>query len=224
MKSRKFNKFLMFLLLPLALVAGCAQQGSVDGIDAQSVDDGLLPRKTGLDSVSAAYAFDLGGAKVFLEPVNIEYRKRYHSIGSPLRDKDYELEDKDLARLQELMGETLAEAFLAPRRSELVENRADADYVLQLDLKRFALAAPLDPSAWITRVYADNSADGTLVGELKDSEGNPVMRFSDRREIGDNLGAFGTMNRYERFNRVTFWSDMKIDMRRAFSSLDKSLR
>ncbi|WP_226668082.1 hypothetical protein [Microbulbifer aggregans] len=228
MQHRKINKFLMTLLLPAALVAGCAQQGAEQGGSASAqtpaTNDGLVPRKTGLDSVSAAYAFDMSGAKVYLEPINVEYRKRYRSVGSPLRDKDYELDDKDMVKLQELMGTTLSERFLTPRHSELVANKADADYVMQLDLKRFALGAPLDPSPWIWRVYTDQSAYGTLAGELKDSSGNPIMRFSDRRDIGENFGSLGTVGRYERFTSVTFWADMKVDMRRAFTSLDKSLQ
>lgn len=228
MQNRKIHKFVISLILPVALAAGCAQQGVGEAGRASALttftDDGLVPRKTGLDSVSAAYAFDMSGAKVYLEPVNIEYRKRYRSVGSPLRDKDYELDDKDMARLQELMGQTVSERFLSPRQSELVANKADADYVLRLDLKRFALGAPLDPSPWIWRVYTDQSAYGTLAGELKDSTGNTVMRFSDRRDIGDNFGNLGTVGRYEHFTSVTFWADMKVDMRRAFASLDKSLQ
>lgn len=90
------NKLLSPLLLSLALLAGCAQQPVVNPEDAK---DGLLPRQTGLDSVSAAYAFDLSGAKVYLEPVGVAYNKRSPNPGSPLRAEDYELDEKDLARL-----------------------------------------------------------------------------------------------------------------------------
>ena len=217
-----FHKNLLSLLLIAAtLLAGCAQQLAQSPEDEA---DGLLPRKTGLDSVSAAFAFDLSGAKVYLEPVGVEYTKRFPSAGSPLRAEDYEFRDKDIVKLQEVMGETLSERFLAPRQSQLVADKADADYVMQLDLSRFALGAPLDPQPWLWRVYTDQSAYGTLSGELKDSNGNPVMRFSDRRDIGENFGSLGPGGRFERFTSVTFWRDMKIDLRRAFASLDESLR
>lgn len=215
------KSFLSLLLLTAALLTACAQQPVATPEDEA---DGLVPRKTGLDNVSAAFAFDLSGAKVYLEPVGVAYNKRYPRPGSPLRAKDYELDEKDIVKLQELMGQTLSERFLAPRQSELVADRAEADYVMQLDLSRFSLGAPLDPQPWLWRVYTDQSAYGTLSGELKDSDGNPVMRFSDRRDIGENFGNLGPAGRYERFTSVTFWRDMKIDLRRAFASLDESLR
>jgi len=216
-----YQKVLSLLVLATVLLTGCAQQPVASPEDEA---DGLLPRKTGLDSVSAAYAFDLSGAKVYLEPVGVEYTKRFPRVGSPLRAEDYELREKDMQRLQEVMGETLSERFLAPRRSELVADRAEADYVMQLDLSRFSLGAPLDPQPWLWRVYTDQSAYGTLSGELQDRDGNAVMRFSDRRDIGENFGSLGPAGRFERFTSVTFWRDMKVDMRRAFASLDESLR
>ncbi|WP_066961249.1 hypothetical protein [Microbulbifer sp. Q7] len=216
-----YKKTLSLLLFTALFLAGCAQQPVATPEDEA---DGLLPRQTGLDHVSAAYAFDLSGAKVYLEPVGVEYTKRFPRAGSPLRAKDYELRDKDMVRLQEVMGEAVSERFLAPRRSELVADRAEADYVFQLDLSHFSLGAPLEPQAYLWRVYTDQSAYGTLSGELKDSNGNPVMRFSDRRDIGENFGNLGPGGRFERFTSVTFWRDMKVDLRRAFASLDESLR
>ncbi|WGL16007.1 hypothetical protein PVT68_14675 [Microbulbifer bruguierae] len=215
------NKFLSLLTLSIALLAGCAQQAAVHPQDAE---DGLQSRQSGLDRVSAAFAFDLSGARVYLEPVTVAYRKRSLDLGSPLRAEDYELDEKDMARLQELMGEVLSERFLTPRQSELVADKAEADYVMQLDLSRFSLGAPLDPQPWMWRVYTDQSAYGVLSGELLDRDGNAVMRFSDRRDIGENFGSLGPGGRFERFTSITFWNDMKVDMRRAFASLDKSLQ
>ena len=225
MYQTKQNKVLALLVLPLALLAGCAQQSVPTTTDAPAkASDGLVPRDTGLDSVSAAYAFDMSGAKVYLEPVQVAYSKRTGRAGSPLRARDYELDERDLEKLQELMGQTLSERFLTPRNSELVANKAEADYVMRLDLSRFSLGAPLEPTPWLWRAYTNQSAYGVLSGELQDHDGNAVMRFSDRRDIGENFGNLGPNGRFERFTSVTFWSDMKIDMRRAFSSLDKSLR
>lgn len=221
----KFRPLLTFkpllVVLSLALLAGCARQAIIDPRDAE---DGLLPRQTGLDRVSAAYAFDLSGARVYLEPVTIAYSKRYPPINSTLRSKDYELRDKDMVRMREVMGQAFSDRFLAPRQSELVADKAEADYILQLDLSRFALSAPIDPVTRIGRVYADQSAYGILSGELQDSKGNAVMRFSDRRDIGDNFGNLGSRGPYKRFTSVTFWGDMRTDLRRAFASLDQSLQ
>ena len=213
--------FLSFLLFVAVLSTGCVQQPVATPEDEA---DGLLPRSTGLDRVSAVYAFDLSGAKVYLEPVGVAYSKHSRNVGSPLRAEDYELRDKDIAKLQEVMGETFSERFLSPRRSALVPDKSEADYVMQLDLSRFSLGAPLDPQPWLWRVYTDQSAYGVLSGELKDRNGNAVMRFSDRRDIGENFGNLGPSGRFERFTSVTFWRDMKVDLRRAFASLDESLR
>nr|WP_010131757.1 hypothetical protein [Microbulbifer agarilyticus] len=218
---QKRSPYTLSLLAAAVLVAGCVQTPVASPSDEQ---DGLVPRKTGLDSVSAAFAFDLSGAKVYLEPVAVEYTRRSPSAGSPLRPKDYELRNKDLVKLQALLGETLSERFLQPRQSELVADRAEADYVMQLDLSRFALGAPIDPMVSPWRSYTTQSAHGVLSGELTDTNGNPVMRFSDRRDIGENFGSLGPHGRLERFNNVTFWSDMRVDLRRAFASLNESLR
>lgn len=184
---------------------------------------GLQPRASGLDSVAAAFAFDLSGAGVYVAPVDIDYTKRFSGPGQPLRARDYELDAKDRARLQELMAQTFSEKFLAPRNSHLVADPQGVDYTLQLRLENFSLAAPLEPTAWQWRVYTGQSAYGVLVGELYNREGKLVMRFRDRRDIGDRFGGPGP-GRLERFTSVTFWADMKVDLRRAFSSLDKSLR
>lgn len=224
MHTRLRTTLLALLAVPLALVGGCAQQPATGEASTEAAaSGGLVPRKTGLDSVSAAYAFDMSGAKVYLEPVRIEYTKQFRKPDL-LRAKAYELDGRDLQKLQDVMAQTLSERFLAPRQSQLVSSRAEADYVMQLDLSRFSLGAPLDPSPWVWRVYTDQAAYGVLSGELRDRGGNTVMRFSDRRDIGENFGGPGVDGRFEQFNSVTFWSDIKVDMRRAFASLDQSLR
>lgn len=219
--NKRFLEVLIAAPLVLTLLAGCAQQPSAE--DQAAIEDGLIPRESGLDSVSAAFAFDLSGAKVYLEPLTIEYNKRSVRAGSPFRAEDYELDERDVSKLQDVMGQTLGERFLAPRNSELVVDKSQADYVMRLDLNRFSIGAPLDPTAGVWRVYTDQSAWGVLSGELQDTQGNPVMRFSDRREMGDNFGSLGP-DRFDRFNRVTFWADMRTDLRRAFRSLDRTLQ
>jgi hypothetical protein len=216
------------LCLPIFLIA-CAQQIAHSGFaantepGAEQAGDGLQVRASGLDSVAAAFAFDLNSAKVYVAPLQIEYSKHSAGARSGLRAKDYELDAKDRTRLQELMAQTFSEKFLAPRNSQLVSEAQQADYTFQPRLEKFSLAAPLDPAPWLWRVYTDQSAYGVLAGDLYDREGNLVMRFSDRRDIGESFGGFASGN-VERFTSVTFWADMKIDLRRAFFSLDKSLR
>lgn len=220
---RKFS--LPLVLFSLLLVAACAQQPSVTGqpVGAGATADGLQPRASGLDEVSAVFAFDLSGASVYMAPVQIDYVKRFPGPGVA-RARDYELDRKDRQRLDELMAQTFSEKFLVPRGSHLASDPARADYTLQLSLEKFSVAAPLDPTAtWVWRVYTEQSAYGVLAGTLYDRDGNAVMRFRDRRDIGDDFGGFPSGN-VEVFNSVTFWSDMKVDMRRAFASLDKSLR
>ncbi|MBB3062051.1 hypothetical protein [Microbulbifer rhizosphaerae] len=212
--------FPLFFLFSVLLFSACTQQAAPT--EAETAD-GLQPRTSGLDSVAAAFAFDLSGSAVYVVPVEIDYTKRVAGPGQPLRARDYELDARDRARLQELMAEIFSEKFLSPRNSQLVADPQVADYTLQLRLERFSLAAPLEPSAWLWRVYAEQSAYGVLVGELYNDEGKLMLRFRDRRDIGEKFGGLGP-GRLERFTSVTFWNDMKVDLRRAFSSLDKTLR
>lgn len=214
--------FVVFLLF----LGACSQQATTPSTSAGAgtVADGLQPRASGLDDVAAVFAFDLNSASVYVAPVEIDYRKRFDRASDQLRARDFELEAKDHEKLNGLMAETFAERFLAPRNSGLAQQRQNADYVLQLRLENFSLSAPLQPSAFTWRVYTEQSAYGVLTGTLYDRDGNAVMRFSDRRDIGDNFGRGVGGSNLERFTSVTFWSDMKIDMRRAFGSLDKSLR
>ncbi|BBM01718.1 hypothetical protein [Microbulbifer sp. GL-2] len=199
-----------------------AEAPANDSVQAQP--DGLEPRPSHLDEVSAAFALDLSGAKIYVAPVQIEYSKRFSSLPrSNYREKDYELDQRDLQRLNSLLAKTFSAKFLSARNGELVPEQAEADYTLAMSLEKFSVAAPLDPSPWAWRVYTEQSAYGVLVGTLFDRDGNAVMHFRDRRDIGENFGSTGPGGRLERFTSVTFWSDMRVDMRRAFASLDKSL-
>ncbi|MFC6633251.1 hypothetical protein [Microbulbifer taiwanensis] len=222
------NFSLPFVLVSLFLAA-CAQQPSPQGnalsaaAGADTSAAGLQPRKSGLDQVSAVFAFDLSGASVYVAPVQIDYTKRF-SAPATLRARDYELDQKDRQKLDEVMAQTFSEKFLAPRGSQLAASPANADYTMKLSLENFSLAAPLEPSGWLWRVYTEQSAYGVLVGTLYDRNGNAVMRFRDRRDFGDTFGTLSGPGRFERFTSVTFWADMRVDLRRAFSSLDRSLR
>lgn len=230
--SSKTRRKTLLLALPLALLA-CAQQPAPRALapqapepEARVTDDGLTPRQSRLDNLAAAFAFDLSGARVYMPPVQVDYARRSptaRATGSRLR-RDHELRERDLQRLQELMVQTVNERFLAPRNSQLVDDARNADYTLQLRLESFALSAPLDPPPELWRVYTEQSAWGTLAGDLYDREGNLVMRFSDRRDIGESFGGIGPGGRLERFTSVSFWADMRQDLRRAFASLDRDLR
>ncbi|MFA0812986.1 hypothetical protein [Microbulbifer epialgicus] len=221
--------FLISLLGAALLLGACAEQAAMQGEPAARdstlvQSEGLEPRSSNLDEVSAAFALDLSSAKVYVAPVQIGYSKRFapHPRSS-YREKDYEFDQRDLQRLNTLLAQTFSDKFLSTRNGELVSEPAEADYTLALSLERFSLAAPLAPSPWAWRVYTEQSAYGVLVGTLYDRDSNVVMRFSDRRDIGENFGSPGLGGRLERFTSVTFWSDMRVDMRRAFASLDKSL-
>ncbi|WP_444928730.1 hypothetical protein ACJJIF_12725 [Microbulbifer sp. SSSA002] len=219
--------FILPLLGMALLVGACAHQSGEGGEPepaAQTDSLGLLPRSSTLDEVAAAFAFDISGASVFIAPVKVDYTKRFSSVArSRYREKDYELDEKDMQQMNALLAKTFTEKFLAPRNSTVTENPQQADYTLSLSLEKFSVAAPLDPSPWTWRIYTEQSAYGVLVGTLYDRKGNAVMHFRDRRDIGENLAAYGPAGRLERFTSVTFWADMRIDMRRAFASLNRTL-
>ncbi|WP_237057190.1 hypothetical protein [Microbulbifer sediminum] len=224
------RNFLPISLLAIVLaLLGCAQAGPTvapqgDAGAGAATARGLQPRASDLDSVASAFAFDLSNASVYVAPIQIDYRKRSADVRERLRARDFELDGSERERLQGLMAETFAQRFLQPRNSGLAGSPASADYRLQLRLEKLALSAPLEPSTWTWRVYTDQSAYAVLAGELYDREGNLVMRFRDRRDIGENPGSDVGSGRLQRFTSATFWADMRMDMRRAFSSLDRSLR
>ncbi|WP_444924028.1 hypothetical protein ACJJH9_01310 [Microbulbifer sp. DLAB2-AF] len=207
------------LLAILLLITACSQQSTL-----QDRSDGLEARPSQLDEVAAAFALDLSGAKVYIAPVQIDYTKRFSSLPRrQYREKDYELDQRDLQRLNTLLAQSFSNKLLKPRNAQQVLEQAEADYTLSLSLQDFSLAAPLDPSPWTWRVYTEQSAYAQLVGTLYDRNGSAVMHFRDRRDIGENLGSSGPGGRLERFTSVTFWSDMRVDIRRAFASLNRSL-
>ncbi|WP_444889227.1 hypothetical protein [Microbulbifer sp. DLAB2-AA] len=207
------------LLAILLLITACSQQSTL-----QDRSDGLEARPSQLDEVAAAFALDLSGAKVYIAPVQIDYTKRFSSLPRrQYREKDYELDHRDLQRLNTLLAQSFSNKLLKPRNAQQVSEQAEADYTLSLSLQDFSLAAPLDPSPWTWRVYTEQSAYAQLVGTLYDRNGSAVMHFRDRRDIGENFGSSGPGGRLERFTSVTFWSDMRVDIRRAFASLNRSL-
>ncbi|WP_444920235.1 hypothetical protein ACJJID_15375 [Microbulbifer sp. CnH-101-G] len=212
--------FFLPLLSFLLLITACSQQPAL-----QERSDGLEVRPSQLDEVAAAFALDLSGAKVYIAPVQIEYTKRFSSLPRrQYREKDYELDQRDLQRLNTLLAQSFNDKLLKPRNAQQVSDQAEADYTLSLSLQNFSLAAPLDPSPWTWRVYTEQSAYAEMVGTLYDRNGSAVMHFRDRRDIGENFGSSsGPGGRLERFTSVTFWSDMRVDIRRAFASLDRSL-
>ncbi|MFI2812969.1 hypothetical protein [Microbulbifer sp. YPW16] len=211
------------------VVAGCAQtdpSGSALAVanPGAASATGLQPRASGLDSVAAAFAFDLANASVYVAPLQIGYRKRSADVRERLNAGDFQLDARERERMQQLMEEALAERFLQPRNSRLAGSPAQADYRLQLRLENFALSAPLEAPTWSRRTFTEQSAYGVLAGELYDRDGNLVMRFRDRRDIGENPGSLASGGQLQQFSGPIFWADMRVDMRRAFSSLDRSLR
>ncbi|GAB2874177.1 hypothetical protein ACCI51_06025 [Microbulbifer echini] len=211
------------LYLPLFLfsviLAACSQQTAV-----AERSDGLQARPSQLDEVAAAFALDLGGARVYIAPAEIEYSKRFSSpFRRHYREKDYQLDLRERQRLDALLAQAFTEKLLKPRNARQVLEQVEADYTLSISLQRFSLAAPLEPSPWAWRIYTEQSAYAELKGTLYNRDGSAVMHFRDRRDIGENLGSAGPGGRLQRFTNVTFWSDLRVDMRRAFASLDKSL-
>lgn len=220
------------LLLPIlgaaAILVACAQPGpsglAVGGPQPGVTGAGLQVRSGGLDRVAAAFAFDLSNTSVYVAPVQVQYRERSGDVRARLRARDFELDTRERERLQRVMEESFSERFLQPRNSGLAASPAQAGYRLQLRLENFALSAPLETPTGTRRVLTEQSAYGVLAGELYDREGNLVMQFRDRRDIGENPGSLFGGGQLQQFSGPVFWADMRADMRRAFSSLDRALR
>ncbi|SDJ99583.1 hypothetical protein [Microbulbifer yueqingensis] len=210
------------------LTVACAQplpsRPHLDGPETAVAREGLQSRSANLDQVAAAFAFDLSNASVYVAPIQVQYRERSRDVRERLHARDFEFDARERERLQRLMEGAFAERFLQPRNSRLATSPAEADYRLQLRLEDFALSAPLEPPTWTQRTLTEQSAYGVLAGELYDRDGKLVMQFRDRRDIGENPGSLTAGGQLQQFSGPVFWGDMRADMRRAFSSLDRALR
>ncbi|SEA09388.1 hypothetical protein [Microbulbifer marinus] len=230
------NVFLPLVLASPLFLAACGQQPAVSGdalsasgagahaaIRSEAGARGLLPRRSGLDAVAAAPALNLSGASVYLAPLEIDYRSQDASSLQPIGFRNRTLDASERARLQQTMAQAFAENFLGPRGGRLAAGSGAADYTLRLRLTNFYLPAPLEQTTRLRQVFSESVAYGTLSGTLYDRSGNVVLQFRDRREFGDTFAGSGG-ERLQRFSPPAFWADMRMDLRRAFSSLDRSLR
>ncbi|WP_141398490.1 MULTISPECIES: hypothetical protein [Microbulbifer] len=222
----------------VALLSGCATEPTSRSATASAPSahltmigdagprgrsDGLQPRSSSLDQVSAVFALDLSGARVYVAPLEIDYRRQRPSSMQPLGLRNRELSSGDRARLQEVMEQAFAERFLGRRGGRLTPDSRTADYTLRLRLDNFYLPAPLEQTTRLRQVFSESVAYGTLAGTLYDRQGNAVLQFRDRREFGGTLAGAGG-ERLQRFSPPAFWADMRMDIRRIFDSLDQSLR
>ncbi|SHF88184.1 hypothetical protein SAMN04487965_2842 [Microbulbifer donghaiensis] len=226
----------VILSIALLFLPACTQQprssgsalsasgaGAHAAIRSEAGGEGLVPRRSGLDAVAAAPALNLSGASVYVAPLEIDYRSQDASSIQPLGFRNRTLNDSERARLQQTMAQAFAENFLAPRGGRLAASSGAADYTLRLRLDNFYLPAPLEQTTRLRQVFSESVAYGTLAGTLYDRRGKAVLQFRDRREFGDTFTGSGG-ERLQRFSPPAFWGDMRMDLRRAFSSLDRSLR
>ncbi|WP_193162109.1 hypothetical protein [Microbulbifer hainanensis] len=182
----------------------------------------LQPRAGGLDQVNAVSPLDLSGATVYVAPLEIDYRSSASQGKQPLGFSNRTLDADARARLQETMAQAFAERFLSARGGRLVSDARAADYTLHLRLEKFYLPAPLEQTTHLREVFSESSAYGTLSGTLSDARGSVVLQFRDRREFGEDFPSLGP-GRLQRFSPPSFWADMRMDLRRAFGSLHKSV-
>ncbi|MEW5248379.1 hypothetical protein [Microbulbifer discodermiae] len=219
----------------LVLLGGCQQSGTTTtpsqltstaetGGSASSGASGLVPRAggAGLNSVEAAFALDVSGASVYVEPLVIDYRRSAQTGPRRLGEGDLQLGPSDRARLQSLTAGAFNERFLGPRGGRLATDPGGADYRLRLRLENFALSGPLQLTTGLQRTFARSSAQGTLTGGLYNREGQLVMRFRSRNLYRERAGGLGSA-RFERFSSASFWAETRASMRRTFSSLGASL-
>jgi len=210
----------------LSPVGGCTGQSTpaVSPRPDSSVGTaGLAQRASGLDRVAAASGLNLGGAAVYVAPVEISYRSPAAEGTQPLGFRNRTLDTDARTRLQEAVTQAFAERVLAPRGARLAAGAGAADYTLHVRLDDFFLPAPLEQTTRLREVFSQNSAYGTLSGTLSEGSGRVVLQFSDRREFGESFSNLGS-DRLQLFSPPAFWADMRMDMRRAFGSLDKSLQ
>ena len=218
--------YLLCCIAVMGFLCGCSSQGGPAPAAALPADGGraaaLQPRAGGLDQVSAMSPLDLGGATVYVAPLEIDYRSTASQGKQPLGFSNRTLDAGARARLQETMAQAFAERFLSARGGRLVSDAGGADYTLHLRLEKFYLPAPLEQTTRLREVFSESSAYGTLSGTLSDARGGVVLQFRDRREFGEDFPSLGP-GRLQRFSPPSFWADMRMDLRRAFGSLHQSV-
>lgn len=202
----------------LALAMACTQafaateratnQHSLQTIDAKGLDQ-LQVTPDGLPGTPLQVAVI----------VNVSYSTRKHEPQPYYREADFQLTPEDLDQLRKTAGAAFGKTLFEPRGWQLATDPARADAQLVLELDEFWLAAPLRESIHVSKTYTEESARFTLKGRLE-QQGRPLFDFNDKRRLRQ-LGM--PPSRVQRFNVVTFWRDMRLDLERVAGALQSKL-
>jgi hypothetical protein len=170
-----------------------------------------IGRGTSLDTLKVLpSAFDTAALKIAIVPVHVEYSKQKHDPQPYYRETDFQLNERDVALLQQTVAEAFTKAWFEKRHWQLVTDPATADIRLVIEFKELWLAAPLNESIHVAKTYTEESARFTLAGRIeRTSDQQHLTEFSDKRRLRQ-LGM--QPNRFERFSAVTFWRDMRREL------------
>lgn len=154
-------------------------------------------------------------------PLQIEYPKRRRDMQPYYRESDFQLSPKDVEQLHKTLSQAFADSWFKQHKWQLVTDPATADLKLFVDFKEFWLAAPLKEDINVSRTYTEQSARFTMAGRIERAgDRQAIVEFSDKRKLRQ-LG--GPRGRMDRFNVVTFWRDVRLDLENVARQLDRAV-
>lgn len=211
------------LFVSVTMPASAQNGPAAKGASTGAASAGLTEVKSQLDTVRVLP--DAFGAsrplKIAVMPLQVEYPKRRRDLQPYYRESDFQLSTKDVERLQKTLSQAFADTWFKQQQWQLVTDPATADLKLFVHFKEFWLAAPLKEDINVSRTYTEESARFTLSGRIERAgDQQRIVEFSDKRRLRQ-LG--GPRGRMDRFNVVTFWRDMRLDLDNIARQLERSV-
>jgi hypothetical protein len=154
---------------------------------------------------------------LYVEPLHVTYAHALRSEPRFRKPEDFQLDDRDQARLRSQVIKALETAW--GDTWTLVDAPGPGTLVLQLELSDFYLYAPIrDDYPGVARSYTRESSRFLLHARLLSPEGELLLESRDRRVTGDRgSGPF------TRFSGVFYWSDVYRDFQRWAQLLQPAL-
>lgn len=212
------RNYLALAVLCLSL-SGCATPTPTldTGPNAEITFDGLHEVKNSAAGKSWAMPdLDLSGyTKIMIESAGIHYRPGGETRRTSMARSDggpFEVDEKQKARFQKVVGETLLDELSKSEKFALVTEPGPGVLLIRAALLDIVSYVPPEPMGR-NEIYLTEIGQVTLVLELHDSITDAILvRAIDRNSIGDN-------NMMQNSNRVMNTSEVKRVIRRWSSKL-----
>ena len=186
-----------------------AKEPVIDTSDPSKMTvDGLYPVKhSRIDVAFAREGLDLGPYDaVMVAPVSIAYQR-----------KSYELNEVQVERMGRYFSETLSEE-LSDNGYQLVTTPGANVLLLQASIVDLRINRPTKAPVGRATVFAAESGEMTLIGELKDSmSGQILVRFADRQRPRSYWAKSTSISEWSEVRRAfRFWAGILTERLDAF--------